>query len=203
MMKIKFNSLLVLMLSAFMFTACESDDDNTEPDDHDHSDDPEVITDLVLNFENPDTQESFTVSFSDPDGPGGNPPVVDEIDLIETASYLVNVTVADASNPNDVEDITEEILEEDEEHQFFYVLGGDASNVLDVTYDPTDVDDDGNPIGLKTIWTTSGVTSGSETVTVVLRHEPNKNAPGADEGILSEEVGGETDIEVTFNLNIQ
>lgn len=202
MMKIKMNYLFVLIFSAFVFTACESDDDNTQPDDN-NDEDPEVITDLVLNFENPDTQESFTVSFSDPDGPGGNPPVVDEIDLIETASYLVNVTVADASNPNDVEDITEEILEEDEEHQFFYVLGGDASNVLEVTYDPADEDDDGNPIGLKTIWTTSGVTSGSETVTVVLRHEPNKDAPGADEGILSEEVGGETDIEVTFNLNIQ
>ncbi|HKL02823.1 MAG TPA: hypothetical protein VJ911_04075, partial [Cryomorphaceae bacterium] len=118
-------------------------------------------------------------------------------------SYLVSINVSDASDPDDVEDITLEIEEEDEEHQFFYVLEGGASDVLEVSYAPGDVDDDGNPIGLETIWTTLGTTSGSETVTVVLRHEPNKNAPGADEGILSEEVGGETDIEVTFNLNIQ
>ncbi|MCA1762749.1 MAG: type 1 periplasmic binding fold superfamily protein [Flavobacteriales bacterium] len=201
MMKIKFNTLLMLILSAFMFTACESDDDDNP--DQNNQEDPEVITDLVLNFENPDTQETFSVSFSDPDGPGGNPPVVDEINLDETTAYLVNVTVADASDPDDVEDITAEIEEEDDEHQFFYVLEAGASDVLGVNYDPTDVDGDGNPIGLKTQWTTSGTTSGSETVTVLLRHEPNKNAPGAVDGELSEEVGGETDIQVTFNLNIE
>ena len=53
----------------------------------------------------------------------------------------------------------------------------------------------GNPLGLSFILTTSGASSGELTFT--LRHEPNKPNSGLDNA------GGETDIEITFNVTVQ
>ncbi len=90
------------------------------------------------------------------------------------------------------ENITEEVLEEADEHQVFYIFGGglDAS----VTYGDMDVD--GNPIGLQFTLTPGMVGTGN--VTVVLRHEPKK----PNDGTLSD-AGGETDISAVFNLTIE
>ncbi|MEZ7887763.1 MAG: type 1 periplasmic binding fold superfamily protein, partial [Flavobacteriales bacterium] len=61
-------------------------------------------------------------------------------------------------------------------------------------------DEEGNPIGLSTVLTTGEM--GSGTITVTLRHEPNKDAAGVSSGDIAN-AGGETDIEVTFNVEIQ
>lgn len=191
--------IFALMMS-FGLVSCEDDETEETPPT---GSDPEVITDLVLTFLDPDTQTSTSFTWSDPDGEGGDPPSIDDIEISDQVAYEVSVSVLDASDPNDVEDITEEIQEEDDEHQFFYVTGGNAGDIVTITYDPTDVDGDGNPIGLQTFWVTSGASTGSESIRVVLRHEPNKSAPGASDGVLSDEVGGESDIDVTFNLVVQ
>ena len=73
---------------------------------------------------------------------------------------------------------------------------------MNISYNPqVETDSEGNPIGLSTIWNLSGVSTTSETVTIVLHHEPNKNAAGVSGGDI--EKGGETDIEVTFQLEVQ
>ena len=77
------------------------------------------------------------------------------------------------------------------EHQFFYTVGSG----LNVTTDYTDADSMGNPLGLSFILTTSEASSGALTFT--LRHEPNKPNSGLDNA------GGETDIEITFNVTVQ
>ncbi|MFT7376933.1 MAG: hypothetical protein ACI88Z_000758, partial [Sphingobacteriales bacterium] len=56
------------------------------------------------------------------------------------------------------------------------------------------------PLGLQTTITTTDV--GNGTLTVILRHEPNKSASGVANGDISN-AGGETDIEVTFNITVQ
>lgn len=183
---------------AFAFTACDSDDDNgsTPPGVNDE----EVITDLVLTFENPDTQTSDTFTFSDPDGPSGEPPTKDAI-ILSPGVYILSISVLDASDPNNVEDLTPEIAEEEaDEHQFFFELTDSAQDVIAIDY--SDQDEDGNPIGQLTTWSVTAATSDSASVRVTLVHEPDKNAPGANEGILSNEIGGETDIEVDFQLTI-
>lgn len=93
------------------------------------------------------------------------------------------------------EDITEEIEEEDDEHQFFFTssVGG-----WSVSYD--DADGEGNPVGLATKLTTTGAGSGS--LTVILRHEPDKSASGVAGGSITN-AGGETDIEVTFDVEVK
>ncbi|MCZ4409249.1 hypothetical protein O3Q51_10530 [Cryomorphaceae bacterium 1068] len=190
-------SLIAVM--AFSFTSCEKDDDNddTPPGS---TNEEELITDLVLTFTNTDDQSQVTFMFSDPDGPGGDPPAVDDIFIDDSTSYSVSVEVLDASDPNDVEDITTEIMDEDEAHQFFYIAES-ADNSIDISYDIFDVDGNGNPVGLSTIWNTNEPTADNGTVRIVLRHELNKDATGIaiDDFAGS---GGETDIDVTFNLTI-
>lgn len=198
-MKIKNKSiLLAAAIAAFTFTACDSDDDNgvTPPAENDE----EVITDLTLTFENQDTQSSESFTWSDPDGPGGADPVIDAI-VLTPGVYSVSIGVFDASDPGDVEDLTEEIAEEEaDEHQFFFELLNGADDLITIEY--ADSDEDGNPIGQASIWMVTGPTSGDELVRITLLHELDKDAPGASEGILSPELGGETDIEVEFDVTV-
>jgi len=63
------------------------------------------------------------------------------------------------------------------------------------------MDADGNPIGLDFIVTTDA-TTGTEAFTITLRHEPSKDAAGVSAGDITN-AGGETDVEVTFNVTVQ
>ena len=68
---------------------------------------------------------------------------------------------------------------------------------MDNASDPivyNDTDGNGNPVGLNTSWTTAGASTG--TFTVRLQHQPDvKTATsGANDG--------DTDFELTFDLNI-
>ena len=174
--------MLPLMLVIFM-AGCDNTDD---PEDENEE---EVITTMRLRFvDNANTSTAVTYSFEDPDGEGGNAPtVIDDIVLDANATYTVGITVANESDPNNVEDITEEILEENNEHLFCFTPSGDE---LSVDY----ADSDGTfPVGLTSTWTTTSASNG--TVTVVLKHQP-----GVKDGTCSP---GETDIEVTFNYTIQ
>ena len=100
------------------------------------------------------------------------------------------------SSATPAEDITAEIAEEDAEHQFFFA----ASSGLNATVAYGDQDDMGNPVGLSSVVTTGDASSG--TMTVTLRHEPAKDASGVSDGDITN-AGGETDIEVTFDITIQ
>jgi hypothetical protein len=93
------------------------------------------------------------------------------------------------------ENITEEVEEEGEEHQFFFQV---STAELDITYD--DQDANGLPIGIDTNAITAGAGTGSLIIT--LRHEPNKTADGVSDGQIAN-AGGETDIEVTFEVVIE
>ena len=88
-------------------------------------------------------------------------------------------------------DNTLEVIEEDLEHQFFFVAGGN----LDVTTGGFNLDSDGNILGTTFTLTTGAASTGTYTVTLV--HEPTKPNTGVADA------GGETDIETTFNVTIQ
>ena len=88
------------------------------------------------------------------------------------------------------ENVTEEVDEEALEHQFFYTIGGN----LDVATEYENFDADGNPLGTLLMLSTGEASSG--TLTLTLRHEPNKPNTGLSDA------GGETDIEVTFNVAV-
>lgn len=95
-----------------------------------------------------------------------------------------------------VENIMEEIEEEDEDYQFFFVIFGG----LDLIVVYVDVDVNGNLIGLVII-VIMGVVSIGEFI-VILCYELMKDVQGVKDGDIVN-VGGEIDIEVNFLVEIQ
>ena len=92
------------------------------------------------------------------------------------------------------EDITEEVIEEADEHQVFFT----ASSGLPLEFTYVDVDSNGNPLGTQFIVApTSEGATGSGTITITLVHEPEKPNDGLSTA------GGETDIEVTFDVVVE
>jgi hypothetical protein len=133
-----------------------------------------------------------TFEFSDPDGPGGNIPTrFDTIRLETGKKYVVGLQIYDESKTPMV-NMNPEIIEEGEEHQFFYL-----SNIPGFTITPTDKDANGNPIGLNTDWNTPNIEQNG-TLQVILKHQPRSKATAP--GNIN---AGETDVDVTFPLIIE
>ena len=192
----KINLLLALGVFSMLFiTSCEKD----EPDDPIIPNEQEVITTLNYTLV-PDAGEYPTVvlSFRDLDGDGGNEPIISDGILVSGVTYLGSMELLNELEDT-AEDITLEVAEEELEHQFFYETSF-PTELSDFNIAYTDEDEEGNPIGLSTVLTTGEM--GSGTITVTLRHEPNKDAAGVSSGDITN-AGGETDIEVTFNVEIQ
>ena len=93
------------------------------------------------------------------------------------------------------EDITLEVAEEDDEHQFFYTP---TNSIVNVTY--TDMDANGDPVGLTFTVSASGPGTGDLTITLI--HEPMKSAANVSSGDITN-AGGETDVEATFTITVQ
>jgi hypothetical protein len=182
----------LLLFSAFLFILSCGDDDDPVIENEE-----EVITNFTYTL-TPVGASTGTVvlDFSDSDGDGAQVPTITEgATLAANTVYAGALTLSNQSvTPPD--NITLEILEEDENHQFFF-LTEDGLEV-DVTY--ADSDGDGNPLGILTELSTGAASSGA--LTIILRHEPNKDADGLtiDRPDLA---GGETDIEVVFELSVE
>lgn len=181
-------SLLLLLFVAVFASACSNDDD-PEPENE-----TEIITRVEMKFTNTlNPSEVVLAKFNDPDGPGGNAPILTHPTLKSGTVYSVTLELY---NDLEGEDITEEIEEEDDEHQFFFIQTGNI--FTSIAY--ADFDAFGKPVGLKSIFTTGA--AGTGTLRVVLRHEPNKSASGVAEGLIAN-AGGDTDIDITFNVTVQ
>lgn len=177
----KFNAFYLLPFAAlFLLPACN--DDDMEPENEE-----ELITNMT--FVLTSGSDVVSLTFSDPDGDGGNAPTITGGTLAANTTYTGVITL---SSPD--ENITEEIEEEDEEHVFLF-RATPASLIESVTRN--DADENGVGTGLQTTVVTGD--AGSGTLRVVLRHEPNKAADLDD----FDAVGGETDIEVDFPLTVQ
>lgn len=183
--------LLALSFAAILFTSFGCDDDGPEI-----VDEPEIITNLTFTFTPVSGGPAVTLDFEDLDGDGGMAPTQTVSgNLTANTVYNGSMTLFNrAVNP--AEDIGEEIAEEDDEHQFFFA----TSNGLDLSFAYTDMDDDGNPIGLTTEFNAGAASSGG--FQIILLHEPVKDAPGVAQGDITN-ADGETDIEVVFDLEIQ
>jgi len=187
--------LPVLMLS-LVFTGCYDDDDH---DDHSHSDpvnEEEVITTVEVTLS--DGTNSYVLSWEDLDGDGPNPPVIIGA-TIPTNSYQADIQLYNKTvDPSDEEYVmTTEILEEDDEHQFFY-NASNGLNVFEFIYQ--DMDENGNPIGQQ--FSMNDVSGSGGDLNIILRHQPNKNAAGVPDGDITN-AGGDTDIDVTFPIIVQ
>jgi len=184
-MKIMSKTLLVLFLFLGL-VACDKDDPTIV-------DPVELITTLTYTLTST-TGEIVSFSFKDLDGDGGEAPIVSTGTLKQGTSYAGNIVLLDETQ-DPAENISEEVAEEDDEHQFFF-----QSTVDGLTVDYSDTDDDGNPIGLSSSLATGDAGSGS--LTIILRHQPNKSASGVSDGNITN-AGGESDIEVSFDITVE
>ena len=180
-------ALLIVALGA-----CKKEDDPapTPP----ATNESELITTLVLTFTDPELNESFELRFRDLDGDGGNAPVVTTEPLPGGRAFNLGVRVLDESGSSPVE-LTNEILAEANEHQFFYAVEG-----ADLAVSYADQDGNGRPLGLLNLAISGAASAGSLKVT--LRHGPDKEAMGVSDGDITN-AGGDTDIEVTFPLVLE
>lgn len=180
--------LLSMLLSATILsiTSCKKDDP-------DPINEEEVITTLTYTLTSPGGT-SVVLNFVDLDGDGANAPVITGGTLEANQTYTGRIELLNESE-TPAEDITTEIQEEDEDHQFFF-----ESDLSGVTVAYTDTDADGNPVGLNTTLTTADAGSGNLKIT--LHHEPDKSADGVANGDITNS-NGETDIEVTFPIDVQ
>lgn len=193
-MKCQLKTLSLAMLAtAATITGCKKDkDDPVAPSLPPNEE--EVITTLRLTFTSVGGGETKVFNFVDADGDGGGAPVITADTLSSDSTYSVAIEVLNESE-SPAEDITAEIVAEDEEHQFFFQVSG-----VNATISYADADGNLRPIGLLTNWAMGA--AGAGTVMVTLRHEPDKGAAGVSAGDITN-AGGETDIEVTFPLVVQ
>jgi len=162
-------------------------DDDTAPE---VINDEELITTVILTL----TQESgdqVVLTTVDLDGDGPDEPETTVVgNFAENTQYTGAVQFLNETE-DPAEDITEEVIEEADEHQVFYTI----SEGLNITTTYVDFDSNDNPLGVNITLETGEASSGSLTVT--LRHEPVKPNDGL------ESAGGETDIATSFDVTIE
>ena len=196
--------LLAILFSVITIIGCSNDDDIAPEEENE----VEIFTDVTLIFTNTaDNSDVVRASAQDPDGTGIQElQILDAITLAADTEYTLTYEILNALDPSDVENIGDEILEEDNEHQFFFsftenVFSDPIGNGnIDAAADPinyNDADENGNPVGLSSAWTTGGTASSEGSFTVRLQHQPDvKTATSGSND-------GDTDFELTFALTIQ
>lgn len=153
----------------------------------------EVISRVTLTL-TPSTGGTALVTYiDDPDGNGPNAPTAQVAvpALARGVTYTGTVRFENRlSNP--VEDITEEVREEANEHRVFYTVTGSG-----VTITTTDVDGQNRPLGLRFTKAVAATGATAGTTRVVLCHYDDTPKPTTATACTTE-----TDIDVTFNYTI-
>ncbi len=185
------NIKILMAVSIGLLTYSCTDDDDATPAVPITQNEEEVITTVDLTFTDSLTSSSSTFSFNDPDGDGADDPTIDTIKLSVGKVYTVSAEFKDASDPDDVEDITAEIKTEDDEHLVCF----DQTNINGLTIRRTDTDGT-YEVGLDSRWqTTMNATSNQGVLRLTLRHQP-----GSKDGSCT---AGDTDVEIDFPVIIQ
>ncbi|MCS6968459.1 MAG: hypothetical protein RMJ44_00095 [Cytophagales bacterium] len=189
MKKVRLSVVLTgMLISLLALSGCKRKDPEPENEQ-------EEINYMELIFTPATGGNPVTFVFSDPDGPGGNPPSISAPPLRARSSYNLNITLAKIEGTKR-QDKTAEILREADKHQFFFIIT--PSSLMTHRY--SDADKNNRPLGLQNVVETQ--TSGNGKLRVVLRHDLNKAFPNLSSANF-QQAGGETDIDVEFSLTVQ
>ena len=173
---------------------------------------PELITKVTLTFTPTGGGSAIVVTATDPDGLGINDIVADgEIDLAANTAYTLTLAlINELAEPSQPEyDITAEVEEEGVDHMFFFSWTGNVfsdptgngnidARADDVNYTggTNSIDANALPLGLTTAWMASASTSSGSEFRVLLKHQPDLKSDTSNSDT------GETDLDVTFTINI-
>lgn len=170
-----------------LFSACKKDKDKEENDN-------EVITTMIVNLTPTGGGTTLQYQFNDPDGPGGTAPTKDVITLATNKSYSAEILLLDKTK-SPVDTVSEEVAEEEPDAHRFYFTPTAGSNI---TVSNLDTDPNGVPLGITSTW--ASTTAATGTITITLRHYPNKGKAASD---LVTSTKSSTDMEVTFDTKVQ
>ena len=184
--------LAYVALAALTFTACKKETNNGPNPNQE-----EVITTLRVALTDSATSAVTTFRFYDLDGDGGAQATVDTIRLRPNTRYFASLTLLDEST-NPAGDVTEEIREEENDHQFFFTT---TNPTFSVTYDTADYDSNNppKPVGLQTKWLSGNAQRTS--VRIILKHQPAIKSTITNP--LGDVTRGDTDVDLTFPVVVE
>ncbi len=178
-----FVSLFLVMALLIVLPGCDSG----EPDDG--AGERELITRVTLTLTPMAGGTPIEAVAEDPDGDGANL-TIDPIQLVPGTTYLGTIELYDGVND---EDITAEVEEEADEHQFWYTAEGGIAGRVTVAV--TDTDANGLPLGLAFTVTVTAGDAASGTLNVVLSHYDEGPKNGTDRS-------DESDIDIDFPVTL-
>ena len=184
---------LVLSTILFMFTlsmiACNKKD-QPKPDEQ------ELITTMKLKVSD-GAGFSQTFTYKVENGIGSTTAGTIQIDTVKLAPNKTYSVIAELYNEKEspVENITEEVIEEKNDHLFLY-SSTPSTGAGSISFSNGNKDNNGKPFNQTITFTTGD--AGSGTIKVNLMHDPtDKN------GTTPATSGGETDAEVTYPVKVQ
>jgi hypothetical protein len=202
MLKNIFTKAFVFAIILFV-VSCDKDD-SPDPENEE-----EAITKAVLVVTNTSDNSSETYNFEveghhhdhdddhadDGDDNDDHEGEHMEVELESNSTYLFEITFFNESDPSNSIDVTKEIIEEADEHVFFYELT-DSSITIESAAGDT-IDSSGDPIHLKTEWTTTS--AAIVDIVAYLIHEPITKT-----GVSTRtDLGGSTDAEIEFEAHVE
>ena len=202
MLKNIFTKAFVFAIILFV-VSCDKDD-SPDPENEE-----EAITKAVLVVTNTSDNSSETYNFEveghhhdhdddhadDGDDDDDHEGEHMEVELESNSTYLFEITFFNESDPSNSIDVTKEIIEEADEHVFFYELT-DSSITIESAAGDT-IDSSGDPIHLKTEWTTTS--AAIVDIVAYLIHEPITKT-----GVSTRtDLGGSTDAEIEFEAHVE
>ncbi|MBC7937765.1 MAG: hypothetical protein H7Y86_20645 [Rhizobacter sp.] len=163
---------LTLVAAAVFLASCKKDEGETN--------DEEIITTFIVKL-TPPTGPIVEFKYDDPDGPGGNAATTQEIVVAPNTTYQVSFSLLNKTiTPSD---ITQEIIDEKNDHQFYITKSGGVN----LTINNLSTDSNNFPFGQTSTWITGALSTGK--VVIVLKHKPG--IKGANDPVIL----GDTDID--------
>ena len=184
-----FRILALSLITITALSSCSSDDSSGPVNEE------EVITTVTATFTPQGGGTPVVLTSRDLDGNGPDAPVVSVSGNFTAGTVYEGMVHFLNELATPLEDITAEIQQEGDHHQIFFQHSGIG------TFTYADQDENGNPIGLMCVYTAS-VAPGAGSLTITLKHHPDKDAEGVAGGNMAN-AGGGTDAQVNFSVVIE
>ena len=174
----KFSKAKILFL-AFIFTI------SCSKDDPDAVNEQEFISNVLMTIDSADgTSQTVDWDLSEMNS--------QTINLKVNTDHNVGIRFINSSDPNDIEDVTLEVIEEADEHQVFFEFADISVNVTSAS---NDTKDGSRGVLLNSVWNASS--TGTGLVRVYLIHQPTNFNATTREGM-----GGFNDVAIDIPVSI-
>jgi hypothetical protein len=203
-----FHFIIALAAILLVVSGCHKDD---KTDEVKIADPVEAITKATLTF-TPTTGDAVIATATDPDGTGSQKIASDGIvNLMKGTTYVLTIALTNelAAPGTSGYDVSKEVENEGDEHQFFFAWNGlfsdpvgtgnidDKTGTVNYSGGSNSKDKNGLALGLTTTWTTASTPGFGRDFRVLLKHQPNLKS------VNSNADTGETDLDVVFTINAQ